>query len=107
MQTKVSRLRPTYFHVDCQLKLQLDDLDQFGLGDGAFTVSLSTEGHEGIQVLIDIDLIVNAHLLLLVPIDSHDECARIQLGHILLVKELVDLLHEVLLHFVTACYKEK
>jgi len=54
-------------HIDRQLKLRFDDLDQDIFGYVAFFVGLATQRHESIQVFVYVTLYVVVQLLVFVP----------------------------------------
>ena len=81
--------RVTYNHVDRQFKLFLDDLHQHVLRDEAIFVSLATQGHKGVEVLVDVTFVVVGKLLVLVPLDGEEEAVDVETGDTLRVQILL------------------
>ena len=101
-------MKVTYKHVDCQFKFILNDLDQDVLRDKAILVWLATQGHECVEVLIHVALLVVRQLLILVPFDCHEQATNVKLGEVLAVEEFLNFCESLIWQSVTAsCIKDK
>ena len=82
---------PTYNHVNCQFEFGLDDLHEDVFRDEALFIGFATEGYEGVQIFVDVALVVICQLLVLVPPDAHQKHVNVDLGQIFRVQVLLHL----------------
>lgn len=100
-----SGLTEVFLHVKGHLELKLDDLDQNLLRHAAFLVGLAAEGDEGLQVLVEIVLLLGLQVLHLgeSKCTDHDlECKALNL--LFLVDMYLDLFYPFLGKTVSAGY---
>ena len=74
---ETGRVGETYHHINCQFKFDFDDLNQYFLRDGTLLVRLTTQGHEGIQVLVNVTLSIVGHLLVFEPLDCGQQAIQV------------------------------
>lgn len=89
-------------HVDGEFELGLDDGDERVLGDGALLGRQPPQRHERVQVLVRLVLLL-VHQLQFLQVRQHlHQHLLVDLRHLPLVQELVQLRKPLLLQVVTA-----